>query len=112
MALRRRLTGILAIGAVLALGAQPALAAATLSISRAHDRAERFAENTCRHDKSCTRSGVLACRRHAPRVVLCRIFDRRETEAQGNFRCTRIVRLSLDPRRNRVRVTGVSNWQC
>jgi hypothetical protein len=98
---------------VLTLTVAP-LAAATdkLPISVARERAARFAENTCSHDKSCARSGVKSCRRHSAHIVLCRIFDHRKTEAQGRFVCTRLVRLALDTRTNRVPVTGVSSWHC
>ena len=56
--------------------------------------------------------GVLGCRHQRDRVVLCRIFDRRGTERQGNFVCSRLVRLSLDPRSRRVPVTVLSSWRC
>ena len=106
---RIALAGLLAI----ALVAVPAAAAAKqLSMSRAHERAESFAESTCAHDKSCAGSGVVECRRQGDRIVLCRIYDHRRTEEQGNFRCTRVVRLSLQPRTNRVPVTGVGGWDC
>lgn len=108
-AARIALAGVL----VIALVAVPAVAAAEqLSIARARDRAETFAESTCAHDKSCAGSGVVECRRHSNRVVLCRIYDHRRTEEQGSFRCTRLVRLSLQPRTNRVPVTGVGGWEC
>jgi hypothetical protein len=98
---------------VAVLVAVPAFAAAErLSMSRAHDRAESYAESTCAHDKSCADSGVLECRRQGDRVVLCRIYDHRRTDGQGNFRCTRLVRLSLQPRTHRVPVTGVGGWDC
>ena len=44
--------------------------------------------------------------------MLCRIFDHRKTDEQGNFVCTRLIRLALDPRTRRVPVTGVSDWDC
>jgi hypothetical protein len=106
---RIALAGLLAA----ALVALPAVAAAEqLSLHRARERAEVFAESTCAHDKSCARSGVAECRRQGDRVALCRIYDHRRTDEQGSFRCTRLVRLSLDPRTNRVPVTGVSGWDC
>jgi hypothetical protein len=99
---------------VLALGSLSPLAAAAdqLAISRAKERAAKFAESTCAHDKSCARAGVKSCRRQGPHIVLCRIFDHRKTEAQGRFVCTRLVRLALDTRTHHVPVTGVSNWDC
>jgi hypothetical protein len=83
-----------------------------LSIKVARDRAAAYAENACAHDKSCARSGVNNCRRLSDHVVLCRVFDHRKTEEQGNFLCSRFVRLALDPRTHRVPVTGVSDWKC
>lgn len=99
--------------AAVALVAVPAVAAAErLSMSTARERAEVFAESTCAHDKSCARSGVADCRRQGDRIILCRIFDHRRTEEQGSFRCTRIIRLALEPRTHRVPVTGISSWDC
>lgn len=78
----------------------------------ARERAAEFAHSTCERDGRCIDSGVRGCRRHRARVVLCRIFDRRQTEAQGSYICTRLVRLSLRPRSHRIPVTGVSEWSC
>lgn len=89
-----------------------AASAEVLSIPRARDRAEAFAARTCAHDDSCARSGVQGCHRQSDRVVICRIYDHRKTEAQGNFLCTRLVRLGYDRRTGRVPVTGVSDWSC
>jgi hypothetical protein len=83
-----------------------------LPIARARERAIDFAKSTCAHDKSCVRSGVIECRRQTDHIVLCRIFDRRRTEAQGSFVCTRLARLALKPPSHRVLVTGVSDWDC
>ena len=112
MALSRPLLLALATAAALALAVPPAQGATTLSIPLAREKAARFAENTCSHDSSCAHSGVRACRRLSAHVVLCRIFDHRRTDRQGNFLCTRLARLSLDPGTHRVAVTGVSNWRC
>lgn len=83
-----------------------------LSIPDARERAAIYADNTCEHDGSCAKAGVQSCRRQRDRVVLCRIFDHRKTEEQGNFLCTRLVRLSLQPDTGRIPVTGVSDWNC
>lgn len=108
----RRLGPLLA-GAVLILGLVPAAGAGqTLSIPDARDRAAAFAKRTCEHDESCAGFGVQNCRRLGPRVVLCRIFDHRKTEEQGNFVCTRLVRLSLKLPSRRIPVTGLSDWSC
>jgi hypothetical protein len=106
----RRLGALLA-GAVLLLAAAPASAAEKLSIPAARERANAFAENTCAHDSSCHSAGVQSCRRQSDRVVLCRIFDHRKTEEQGNFVCTRLIRLGLGPN-GRIPVTGVGEWVC
>lgn len=102
-----------AVLAALALIAVPALASGErLSIAKARERAHVYASSTCSHDESCASSGVQSCRRHSNRIVLCRIFDHRKTEDQGNFLCTRVVRLTLEPRTGKVPVTGVGSWDC
>ncbi len=83
-----------------------------LPIPVARERAAAFAENTCAHDKSCARSGVQSCRRQSDHIALCRIYDHRKTDEQGNFVCTRLVRLAQKPHTHRVAVTGVSDWVC
>ena len=108
----RRLGVLLSGAALLLVVAPPASAGEKLTIPAARERAERFAESTCRHDSSCANSGVQTCRRSTDHVVFCRIFDHRKTDAQGNFLCTRWVRLSLRLPSRRVPVTGVSEWDC
>ncbi len=106
-----RRAGLLLAGAALLLLTVPtANAGEKLTIPAARERAAAFAANTCAHDDSCARSGVQNCRRLSDRIVLCRIFDHRKTEEQGNFVCTRLVRLALQP--PSVRVTGVGDWGC
>lgn len=100
-----------AAAALLLLTAAPASAGERLSIPAARERAGVFAERTCAHDESCHDAGVQNCRRQSERVVLCRIFDHRRTEEQGNFVCTRLIRLALTPG-GRIPVTGVGNWTC
>ena len=90
----------------------PAEGAAKLPIHAAREKALTFAENICAHDKSCANAGVKNCRRLSDRIVLCRIFDHRKTDKQGNFVCTRLVRLALKPGSHRVSVTGVGDWSC
>jgi hypothetical protein len=108
-----RQLGILLVGASLLLASAPAaMAGEKLSIPAARERAAAFAESTCKHDTSCHHAGVQNCRRLADRVALCRIFDHRKTDEQGNFLCTRLVRLALQPPKPGVRVTGVSDWAC
>ena len=102
----------LAAAALLIFLAVPAQAGEKLSIPDARERAARYADTTCKHDTSCAKAGVKTCRRDSARVVLCRIFDHRKTEEQGNFICTRWVRLSLKPKTGKIPVTGVSDWNC
>jgi hypothetical protein len=108
----RLLRASIAMGVVLALLACSAAVAGKLTISVAKERSVAFAKRTCAHDKSCVESGVLNCRRQSSHIVLCRIFDRRKTEAQGGFVCSRLIRLALNPRSHRVPVTGLSRWNC
>ncbi len=103
---------LLAGAALFLLAAPPASAGEKLSIPAARERAATFAERTCAHDDSCAGSGVQNCRRLGARVVLCRIFDHRKTTEQGNFVCTRLVRMALKPPGRRVHVTGVGDWSC
>lgn len=109
--MNRRL-GLLLAGAALLLTASPASAGEKLSIPDARDRAAAFGVKTCEHDTSCAGSGVQNCRRLSDRVVLCRIYDHRKTEEQGNFVCTRLVRLALKLPSRKIPVTGVSDWDC
>jgi len=108
----RALRIALAAAALFAFLALPAQAGEKLTIADARERAEKYAATTCEHDKACAKAGVQNCRRHSDRVVLCRIYDHRKTEDQGNFLCTRLVRLSLKPKTGKIPVTGVSDWSC
>jgi hypothetical protein len=108
----RRLRLLLAGSAIFILSTTAAEGSAKLSIPAARERAAAYAANTCAHDKACANAGVQNCRRQADRIVLCRIFDHRKTEEQGNFVCTRLVRLALKPPSSGVMVTGVSDWTC
>jgi hypothetical protein len=109
----RGLPILLAVAALLTIFALPAAAGGKkLTIPAARERAAKYAATTCKHDESCAKAGVKNCRRHSRRVVLCRVFDHRKTEEQGNFLCTRWVRLSLRPKSGRIPVTGVSDWRC
>lgn len=98
--------------AVLAVLAMPAAAAVKLPVRLAAEKAFIFAKHTCAHDRNCVRYGVENCRRQSLHVVLCRIMDQRDTAAQGRYKCTRLVRVALNPRDYRVQVTGRSRWQC
>lgn len=98
--------------AVLALFAISATAAVKLPVSVAADKAFIFAKRTCNKDRNCIRYGVTNCHRQSLHVVICRIFDERNTEAQGKYTCTRRVRVALDPYTYQVKVTGVAAWQC
>ena len=107
----RPLGAALLVSAALAATAVPA-AALELPLERAEQRSLDFAERICARDKHCVRFGVLNCRRQGPKVALCRIFDERRTPAQGRYRCERLIRLSLDPRTQRLPVTGLGDWHC
>ena len=109
--MNRRLALLPAVAALLLLAAAPASAGEKLTIPAARERAAEFAANTCAHDESCHKAGVQSCRRQSERVVLCRIFDHRKTEEQGNFVCTRLVRLGLKPS-GKIPITGVGDWTC
>jgi hypothetical protein len=99
--------------ALLALPPAASLAAdPKLPVGRAAERSARFAERTCDRDRNCVRHGVLNCRRDQRRIVLCRIFDERDTRAQGRYECNRLIRLALDPESGRVAVTGLGHWHC
>jgi hypothetical protein len=101
-----------AAGACIALAAPAGPAVADkLPVPRASERSSTFATRTCARDEHCVRSGVLNCRRQAPRTVLCRIFDERKTRLQGRYRCERLIRVELESRR-RTPVTGVGRWHC
>jgi hypothetical protein len=92
-----------------AAGAAPAT---KLTIPDAREKAAVFAERTCDRDQSCVRHGVLNCRREAPLVVHCRIFDERSTEVQGIYRCNREIRMVQNRRTHRIPVTGLGRWHC
>jgi hypothetical protein len=83
-----------------------------LTIPRATEKAGIFAESTCKRDGSCVRSGVLNCDRKGNLVVHCRIFDERHTDAQGNYRCNREIRMVMDPKTHRAPVNGLGRWHC
>jgi len=92
--------------------APAAVAAVKLPVQTAANKAFIFAKHTCAHDQNCVRYGVTNCNRQSLHVVLCRIFDERSTETQGNYHCTRLVRVALDPVTYRIVVTGQAAWQC
>lgn len=112
MGVRRVFTTGFALCAVLAVLAVPASAAVKLPIQTAASKSFIFAKHLCAHDRNCEKFGVTNCRRQSLHVVLCRIFDIRDTEAQGRYSCTRLVRVVLDPATYRIVVTGLGNWQC
>jgi hypothetical protein len=109
----KRLIGVIlatcALGGILAL---PAAAAVVLPVNTAAEKAFVFAKHTCSHDPNCVKYGVTNCRRISLHVVFCRIFDERETVAQGRYHCTKLVRVALDPVTYRVLVTGTGPYQC
>lgn len=91
----------------------PASAGAVkLTIPRATEKAGIFAESTCNQDDNCVRSGVLNCNRKGNLVVHCRIFDERHTDAQGNYKCNREIRMVMDADTHRAPVNGLGRWHC
>ena len=94
--------------AVLAI---PAAAAVQLTINGAAGKSMSYAQNTCNHDPHCVRYGVSNCSRQGLHVVLCRIVLERATAAQGDYSCTKLVRVALDPYYRPV-VTGTSDFSC
>lgn len=112
MKLKRLIALVLATCAVLAAFALPAQAAVKLPVKTAADKSFVFAKHTCAHDKNCVRYGVLNCRRQSLHVVLCRIFDERNTTAQGRYDCNRLIRVALDAYTYRIVVTGLGPWHC
>ncbi len=107
----RPLAAVLVAGVAIALPAL-AIASPTLTAERAAAKSAEFAERLCERDPHCVRNGVLNCNRQSPRIVLCRIFDQRSTEAQGTYRCERKIRIALDPATGRAPVTGIGPWRC
>ncbi len=89
-----------------------AVAMARLPMRLAVHRSTVFAKHICAHDRNCVRYGVSSCRRQSGRVVFCRIFDARDTVAQGKYRCQRRIRVTLNPVTGRAPVTGVGPWRC
>ena len=103
---------VLGIGVVLYLAATALGGPVKLTIPRASERAGIFARSTCKRDVSCVGSGVLNCNRKGNLVVHCRIFDERHTDAQGNYRCNREIRMVMDPKTRRAPVNGLGRWHC
>ena len=109
----RPIVGVLGVFALLSLLAGPASAGEVkLTIPKASEKASFFADRTCKQDVSCVRSGVMNCDRKGDLVVHCRIFDERHTDAQGNYRCNREIRMVMNPDNHRVPVTGLGRWSC
>ena len=108
----RRLVVALVLCAAMAALAAPAVAELTLTVPNANERSADFAERICARDELCVRHGVMNCRRQSARVILCRIFDERDTQIQGRYQCNRQVRVSLDPKTRRRPITGIGDWHC
>jgi len=108
---RSTAVAIAACAALAALGGV-AGAAQTLTIPVAAKKAHGYADRTCARDRHCIRHGVLNCRRQGPHVVICRIFDERDTRVQGRYECSRLIRFALDPETGRAPITGLGRWHC
>jgi hypothetical protein len=112
MRVKRLIGAALALCAVIAALALPASAAVKLPVELAAEKSFIFAKHTCAHDANCVRYGVLNCNRQSLHVVFCRIFDERNTPAQGKYECNRLIRVALDPNTYRIQVTGLGPWHC
>jgi hypothetical protein len=91
--------------------AVPAAAAVQLTINGAAEKSASYAQNTCNHDPHCVQYGVTNCSRQGLHVVLCRIFLERATAGQGDYACTKLVRVALNPYYRAV-VTGTGDFSC
>jgi hypothetical protein len=112
MKVKRFLASALASLALAGVLAVPATAAVQLTVQGAADQSMNYAHNTCNHDPHCVRYGVTNCRRQSLHVVLCRIALERATADQGDYACSKLVRVSLDLYRGRAVVTGNGDWSC
>jgi hypothetical protein len=91
--------------------ALPAGAAIQLTINGAAQKTMNYAQSTCDHDPHCVRYGVSNCNRQGLHVVLCRFYLDRETAAQGDYTCTKLVRVALAPDYRPV-ITGTGDFSC
>lgn len=88
------------------------VAAIKLPVRTAANKSFLFAKNTGSHDSNCVRYGVENCRRISLHVVFCRIFDERDTAAQGKYTCDKLIRVAVDLSTYRVLVTGNGPYHC
>ena len=112
MKLKRFLALSMATLALAGALAVPAGAAVQLTVQGAADKSMNYASNTCNHDPHCVRYGVTNCRRQSLHVVLCRIAVERATAGQGDYSCTKLVRVALNLYDYRTVVTGDGDWSC
>lgn len=112
MKVRKWFCGLMASFLLLAAAAMPAAAAVKLPVQTAANKSFVFAKHTCSHDFNCVRFGVRNCRRISLHVVFCRIYLDRNTQAQGNYTCQKLVRVVVDPITYRVVVTGDGPYHC
>ena len=84
-----------------------------LTIRAASTKAFYYAHRACNVDPACDRYGVTNCFRQQAHVVICRIFNDRDTAAQGRYRCTRLVRVAYRTSYStKPTLTGFGRWQC
>jgi uncharacterized ParB-like nuclease family protein len=84
-----------------------------LSIRAASTKSFYYAQAACRRDPACDRFGVETCFRQQVHVVICRVFNDRNTVAQGRYRCRRLVRIAYTtPSDRKPGITGFGRWQC
>jgi hypothetical protein len=111
MKVKRFLALSIAALAVAGALAVPASAAVQLTINGAAEKSMSYAEHTCDHDPHCVQYGVSNCNRQGLHVVLCRIALERATADQGDYVCTKLVRVALDPYYRPV-ITGTGDFSC
>ena len=84
-----------------------------LPIHAAATKSFYYAKRACNVDRLCDRYGVLACKRQQAHVVICNIFNDRDTPAQGRYRCTKLVRVAYRyPTSVKPVLTGFGDWKC
>jgi hypothetical protein len=108
---------VLLIAALVAVSISALLAttavAHLLTINAARTKAFYYAHRACNVDRYCDRYGVKTCRRQQAHVVICDIFNDRDTPAQGRYRCLRLVRIAYtSPYSHKPTITGFGNWRC
>ena len=110
----KRVLLFMALAGIAICGALAANASAhVLTIKAASTKSFYYANRACNSDPACDRYGVLNCSRQQVHVVICNIFNDRNTAAQGRYRCTRLVRVAYRTAYStKPTLTGFGKWQC